>query len=1361
MNGQSQEHPGASKDIASSSTSYSAVASIPGEMLPLLPFVTSLALRQYDSPFETFGAVTQIDIGGFSRAIEQHSRDGSVALEAIANLIGDCFNVLVDTVTQYGGIVHTFPGDGVIAIWEAPEEGLYDVTARASACAHVLAQSFPTSRRFPLKAGVGAGQLRIISLGHPGTRREILVTGEAMADAAVALRRARSGDTVLSARAQLLVPRAPRGRNETVSANSASRVPLSSIAATLKHDSDEPSGFLDFLPSLVRERLTSGLHEWIGEFRRASTIFIDIGCSELTADNVLQDAYALAQRCMEDVGGTIVQFCHDDKGIVGVMACGIENAHETDAARALRAAFAMSEGLAASDLRCSVGVTTDRVFCGMLGGNARREFRLIGAAVNHSARLMTSGRGVLCDENTRLLARGFGFGPPLNLHDRKGHFTAQQPRPRTPTTDTVPDRFRRHRNTDRTCGRVQESETASEWLREAGRREGSQGRILAFIGNAGIGKTQISSQLARLAQADGFRVVVSQAEELGPRIALRGFRPALEQLFDLGELLPESRRRVLTDAVAAATGSHQLTPLLDDVCPMEMPDNSITAALSGANRADNRLALLSSVIQSAVRTCARETVATVIFLEDAHWMDAGSWTLLDVLSATPDLPLHFVLTLRSVPNELPTAAHLINGDRTRLLRLDPLSLQDTAELIATRTGAAQTTPQLAQAVYRRAEGNPLFSCEIVRLLTERSLLVVESGTARLTGESDDIGGLVPESVEKILQARFDSLPATEQRLLKCASVVGLRFALNQVEVLRKLAQVQDLETSLEALIDAELIEATDRGGNTQFAFCHAIIRDVAYETLLHAQRRSFHTALALALEANLSADKSTLAIFNHWRQANESWRALSYVDEGGKAALREGDYHAAREYFSFGVQALADIRTGDEPDRYIRYNQQLGDVLVALGRHAQARSCLSTALRHLGEVVLRSRVGTSLLVLIEIAKQILLRQFPQFFPRRADDNKMYRSAEAYEQLGYVFYASGSTLHGVHAALAMLNRAERAPPGQVLARAFAAMSLTVSVTPLRRFGDFYERAALETADQLAEPAVTGWVAWMATLRAAGEGRWSTVFGETERSIEIARNASDLRLLVIASLTRAWALRVQGNIRESRQLAQVVLKLGRDHGNHLWEAWALLVEAECDLARHAYEAVIKSTQYALDILVEESDRTEEVRAGGLLAAALYAQGQESRALMVADRTVRLVRGVDFTSFLMLEGIAGLAEVYVSRYERLCLATNGKTDRETRRLARNACKLLARFSDVFPVARPRALFFAGRLLLASGGLVAARSAFSAALEVAAAFDMSRERVLIMSVLEERGLQTPSPKSSSAEGVPDKQGKNQSGRT
>ena len=168
----------------------------------------------------------------------------------------------------------------------------------------------------------------------------------------------------------------------------------------------------DFASTWTRGRRESGnsAEQWASDLRTISTVF---GCvavesqggsgadAEVEANAELyNDLFQKMQRRVYSFEGTIRQFLVDDKGMV-LIACFGLLAHENDAERATRCAMSISSALGKIGVASSYGVTTGEVFCGLVGGETRCEYALIGDAVNMAARLMASTQGeIRCDVET-------------------------------------------------------------------------------------------------------------------------------------------------------------------------------------------------------------------------------------------------------------------------------------------------------------------------------------------------------------------------------------------------------------------------------------------------------------------------------------------------------------------------------------------------------------------------------------------------------------------------------------------------------------------------------------------------------------------------------------------------------------------------------------------------------------------------------------------------------------------------------------------------------------------------------------------------------------------------------------------------
>ena len=174
----------------------------------------------------------------------------------------------------------------------------------------------------------------------------------------------------------------------------------------------------------------------------------------------------------------------------------------------------------------------------------------------------------------------------------------------------------------------------------------------------------------------------------------------------------------------------------------------------------------------------------------------------------------------------------------------------------------------------------------------------------------------------------------------------------------------------------------------------------------------------------------------------------------------------------------------------------------------------------------------------------------------------------------------------------------------------------------------------------------------------------------------------------------------------------------------------MQSEADLALQAYKDVARSCQRALDILAEESDRTEEIRAGGMLSLALFHLGDEKKALRIADATAGRIRGVDLTSYIMLEGFAGVCEVYVLSCEKQ-MAGNVAPSRALEMKARASLASLHKFARVFPVSKAKFQRLRGRLMRALGRERLANRALRKSVSEALHLEMPLEHGLAMEAL------------------------------
>jgi tetratricopeptide (TPR) repeat protein len=311
----------------------------------------------------------------------------------------------------------------------------------------------------------------------------------------------------------------------------------------------------------------------------------------------------------------------------------------------------------------------------------------------------------------------------------------------------------------------------------------------------------------------------------------------------------------------------------------------------------------------------------VLAFEDLHWADDGLLDFIDHLGDSVRAPVVLLCTARPELRDRRPAW----GARPNAATISLASLSDeaTTKLLALLLKQPVVPTELRDALLERAEGNPLYTEELVRMLVDRGVLYRDNGDWRLRGGAFP----VPESVQGIIAARLDGLAPDEKELLQNAAVVGRNFWPGAVASLAGRERV-DVEAKLRALEQRELVRrrrTSAVAGETQLSFHHALVRDVTYSQMPRARRADKHRLAAAWVEALGRPDDHAELIAHHCVMSLESGtpstedvaHAHAALVRAGKRALTLNAFNSAVRHFKRALEL------GSAPD---------ADLLLALGR---------------------------------------------------------------------------------------------------------------------------------------------------------------------------------------------------------------------------------------------------------------------------------------------------------------------------------------------------------------------------------------------------------------------------------------------
>ena len=1292
------------------------------------------------------GAALFADISGFTRLTEElgHTLGPRRGAEELTVLLNRVFGSITAAINDQRGSVISFGGDSVTA-WFPGDDGW-----RATTVGHRLISLFRElrdtetgpARTLDIKVAVASGMARRLRVGRP-THSYMDVLAGAVNDSLISESRLlQAGELAVSPSvAEVLTGRA---RMRIVAANGRARhlveevtelpppLPPLDLADAVSAD--------EWLHPVVRNHLRHGLGGLMGQLRDVVTMFVGLEEDDEvdSSEEPFDEFVARAQEVIASLEGMVLQTLIDEKGPHLYAVFGASIAHEDEATRAVVAAQNLI-GDSASPFPVRVGIAGGTVYVGAYGGEIRRTFGVIGPSVNLAARLMqeaATGSIYVSEDIARQRNQQVHFDE-IGRAELKG---IDHPVPIFCTRPTAArgGEARVARVEGRMIGRNQERALLAAGL--AG-LQGGWGGIFLVEGAAGIGKTRLIADFVERAEMMATQVITTAGDEIDHATAFFAWTPVLRRLFGGSDVTAEAR---LLDFMAADPWRAARLGLLESIISTPVEDSYLTAGMEPSLRMENTYQLLTAIVRDAPRSAP-----LVLVLDDGHWMDSSSWAMAEKVGR--EIPAVMVVigtrpfseaSGNPPPDEY---LRLVEESSTTHIVLEELEPTETLELVEFSLGVTNLPGPVSELIVEQAGGHPYFAEEIGFALRDAGLLIVEHGESRLAPEVHDLAEIdFPQSVQEVITGRFDRLSVMEQTILKVASVIGREFdAGTLAEVYPVAVSREEVEQTLEILVPLDLIHPVV-GSEGHYRFRHAITRDIAYGLLLYSQRHQLHASVARSMESWHADDpEAVLApLAYHSRNSlspesspEEVDRALEYLGRAGRRSLRSFAHREAIGFLNDAITiASGEARTGDlagvksgtpVPERVrARWEQDLAEAHLGMGRVEQSAVHFERALQLHGHPMGKGRlgVGASLVgaAALQAGHRVTRFQGRDLDPERRDD--LIEAATAYERLMKIYYYANDPGSLITAAVSGLNLAERAGTSPVLARIYANMSIVSGIVPLHKLARTYSRRSREVADEVDQMPEHAWVRLATSVYGVGVGDWEQVEPELRESYDLYKQLSDWRQLAETLGTTGQMLTARGRFAESYSLGEELRELGAWRDDAQAEMWGWLYQGSSLLRQGDPKEAINR--------LRNGERLLHAGVGGANVGWLYGVMAETyRRLDDPDRARAAAASAGESLYserpgvvFVLDGFTGAAEAQFGLWVR----SRSRSAAASKAAAEKAVKKLIGYSRVFPIGRPAALRYSGRLKEHAGDPKGARSDWMEALQEAQTLKMPFEEGL-----------------------------------
>jgi class 3 adenylate cyclase/tetratricopeptide (TPR) repeat protein len=620
------------------------------------------------------------------------------------------------------------------------------------------------------------------------------------------------------------------------------------------------------------------------------------------------DAYqATCARIALSHDGFIADFRGD-----GIFAYfGYPRAHEDDAERTVRAALDIVaavtrlETRAGEPLAVRVGIATGLVVVGDLGGkSSMREHSVVGDAPNIAARLQALGEpnSIVVSESTRRLLGNLFRLRELGPRELKG---IGEPVGAWAVEGLSPTgiRFRAVRAAGMAdlVGREIELDFLTKRQRLAW--EG-QGQIVLISGEAGIGKSRLAAAITERVARQPHTQFRYQCSLYHANSTLR---PIIEQLERSAEFKSDDSSSVRLDKLEALVAKSALqvgavAPLFAELLSIPFGDRYPPLAFTPAQQRRRTLAALLDQFEGH----AREQPILLLF-EDAHWADATSLELLDlIVERARQLPIFVLVTSR--PEFEPPWVGLANVGTLSLGRLDSRDIESIATHMS---GGRSLPPEVMKHIVAKTDGNPLFVEELSKAILEAGILVEYAGGYRLDGSLPPLA--IPATLHDSLMARLDRLVSVKE-IAQIGAAIGREFSYPWIQAVVA-HDVTALKHGLAELEQAELLYRSGVVPEAVYRFKHALVRDAAYESMLKSRRQQLHGQIARALENGFPdlAKSGPEILAHHFTEAGFVEPATGYWLKAGILAISRSANAEAVKHLRRGIELVPDL--GSSPER--------------------------------------------------------------------------------------------------------------------------------------------------------------------------------------------------------------------------------------------------------------------------------------------------------------------------------------------------------------------------------------------------------------------------------------------------------------
>ena len=681
-----------------------------------------------------------------------------------------------------------------------------------------------------------------------------------------------------------------------------------------------------YTPKHLADKILTTRSSIEGERKLVTVIFADVVDFTSTSEKLdPEEIHKIMDGCfkilMDEIHkyeGTINQFTGD-----GIMALfGAPVAHEDHAQRACHAALSVRKAMGEYGVkvakeygitfRMRMGLNSGSVVVGAIGDDLRMDYTAIGDTTNLASRMESLAQPgtILLSGNTNRLVKDYFDLKPLGNLKVKGKVEPQEVFELVKASGAA-SRIEASmaRGLTKFVGRENSMGTLMAAYEKT--RTGA-GQVVGIVGEAGVGKSRLLLEFINRLPQEESTVLEGRCIHFGSAVPYLPILDILGSYFGLVEGEQETlvRKRVTDKVLGLDENLADTLPPLNELLSLKVEDEAYLK-LEPKERKERLFEGLRNLL---IRTSQERSL--ILIVEDLHWVDKTTEEFMSYfIDWMANARIMLILIYRHEYKH-PWG----NKSYFNRIGVDQLTLKSSAELIRAILEGGEAAPELNETILNRAAGNPLFMEEMTHTLLENGSIRKEQDRYVLACKPSELQ--TPDTIHGIIAARIDRLEENLKKLMQVAAVIGREFTFRILQMI--VGMQEELKSYLLDLQGLEFIYEKSLFPELEYIFKHALIQEVAYNSLLLSRRREIHKRIGSAIEA-LYADRLE-ELYEmpayHYSNSDDLERAVTYLKLSGGKAMRTYSPMEAFRFYRDAVDLLEQM-----PETHQNKKERIGVIL--------------------------------------------------------------------------------------------------------------------------------------------------------------------------------------------------------------------------------------------------------------------------------------------------------------------------------------------------------------------------------------------------------------------------------------------------